>query len=148
MDQFETCRSQNALVAALREALGIQSVLSSRRVGEQLTVLAADHASPAFGEGLAFLPLGETICRHTLEIGQTLVIPDVHAHPLVNRSPALVRLGAGAYLGTPLPSEGAPDRTLCAIHIHRRDWTGAEVALIETAAARCRALPVQAPLSG
>lgn len=81
-------------------------------------------------------PLEYSFCRHTVELGEPLVIPDVRGHRLVGDNPAIAEFGVTAYAGIPLlTSDGHALGTLCVMDFQVRHWTLDEVASLADLAA-------------
>src|SRR4051812_30687833 len=77
-------------------------------------------------------PLSYSICRHTIALGEPLVIEDAREHPLVCDSPAVAELGILAYAGFPLRShDGHVLGALCALGGEPRAWTPDELEALE-----------------
>ena len=76
-------------------------------------------------------PLERSLCRHTVESGEPLLIVDARADPAFAHSPALTELGVVAYLGIPLiTSDGLVLGTLCAIDVAPRRWGEIDIAVL------------------
>lgn len=92
-----------------------------------------------FPEPLATLretPLEFSFCRHTVVLGQPLVIADVRGHPLVGDNPSIDEFGVTAYAGIPLlTADGHALGTLCVMDFKVRDWTPDQVASLTDLAA-------------
>jgi GAF domain-containing protein len=72
-------------------------------------------------------PLSYSICKHVVEAGTGLVIPDGRVHPMVRDSPA-VHESCIAYAGMPVYSnDGHILGTLCVMDNRPREWTAAEL---------------------
>lgn len=71
-------------------------------------------------------PLAESYCRHVVESGAPLVAPDARHHPLLRGNPAVAN-GAIAYAGVPLTVRGETMGTVCAIDVHPRKWSAADL---------------------
>jgi GAF domain-containing protein len=72
-------------------------------------------------------PLSYSICKHVVEAGTGLVVPDGRIHPLVRDSPA-VQENCIAYAGMPVYSnDGHILGTLCVMDNRPREWTTAEL---------------------
>jgi serine phosphatase RsbU (regulator of sigma subunit) len=77
-------------------------------------------------------PLSYSICRHTVDSGEPLVIEDAAEHPLVCDSPAVLELGIGAYAGYPLRSrDGHVLGALCALSGMAREWSAEDLEALE-----------------
>lgn len=81
-------------------------------------------------------PLSYSFCQYVVTSGAPLVVEDAWQHPLVATNPAVVEMGAVAYVGVPLTvAEGYPLGTLCAIDRAPRRWTVAQIGLLRDLAA-------------
>jgi diguanylate cyclase (GGDEF)-like protein len=82
------------------------------------------------------MPLGRTFCRHAVSMRQTLVIPDARMDPLVRDNPSIHEHGVIAYAGVPLLlDDGEAAGALCAIDRRPRQWTEADLAILDDLAA-------------
>jgi GAF domain-containing protein len=73
-------------------------------------------------------PLSHSFCRHVVDAGRPLVIPDARGNPLVCDNPAIVELGVRAYLGVPLSLPGGQVLgSFCVIDHAPRSWAGDDV---------------------
>jgi GAF domain-containing protein len=80
-------------------------------------------------------PLSYSICKHVVEAGTGLVIPDGRIHPMVRDSPA-IHESCIAYAGMPVYSnDGHILGTLCVMDNRPREWTSAELAALRDLAA-------------
>jgi PAS domain S-box-containing protein len=80
--------------------------------------------------------LSQTICRHVVSSGSSLVVPDTETHPLAMHEPAILELGLGAYLGVPLTTAaGEVIGVLCTVDRHAREWSQAQIEIAEGLAA-------------
>lgn len=83
------------------------------------------------------LPISETLCDHVARAGEVLAIADTSAHPVTLARPRLATDEVRAYLGVPI-RDGASGEvlgTLCAIDRRTREWTAAQIAVLEEIAA-------------
>jgi GAF domain-containing protein len=81
-------------------------------------------------------PLSHSICKHVVELGTGLVIPDGRVHPTVRDSPAVHDNYFVAYAGMPVfASDGQILGTLCVIDNRPREWTEADLAALRDLAA-------------
>jgi GAF domain-containing protein len=68
-------------------------------------------------------PLSHSFCKHVVASGESLVVGDARAEPLVRENPAVPELKVIAYAGVPLKSSnGQVLGTLCVIDHRPRDW--------------------------
>ena len=80
-------------------------------------------------------PLSYSICKHVVEAGTGLVIPDGRVHPIVRESPA-VHEGCIAYAGMPVyANDGQILGTLCVMDNRPREWTPTELDALRDLAA-------------
>jgi signal transduction histidine kinase len=81
-------------------------------------------------------PMEMSFCKHTVELGQPLIIPDTRGHPIVGDNPAITGFGVRAYAGIPLltPS-GHAIGTLCVMDFVPREWTEDQVSSLTDLAA-------------
>ncbi|SNR76300.1 PAS domain S-box protein [Actinoplanes regularis] len=85
-------------------------------------------------------PMSHSYCRYVVESGEPLVVADAREHPLLRDNPAIVEYDAIAYLGVPLRSPaGLVLGTLCAVDTTVRQWTDADVAVLQDLAAAAAA---------
>lgn len=81
-------------------------------------------------------PLSHSFCKYAVASGDTFVVRDSRADPLVRRSPGIEALGIGAYAGSPVEtSSGHVLGTVCVIHHRPHDWTDEQMAVLEDLAA-------------
>ena len=81
-------------------------------------------------------PLSHSFCRHVVEGGEPLVVPDARAHPLVGSNLAIPDLGVVAYAGVPLVGDdGGVLGSLAAIDTRPRAWTERDLAILADLAA-------------
>lgn len=81
-------------------------------------------------------PLEFSFCKHTVVLGEPLIIPDVRGHPLVGDNPAIAEFGVTAYAGIPLlTSDGHALGTLCVMDFEVREWTADQVSSLADLAA-------------
>jgi DNA-binding transcriptional MerR regulator len=77
-------------------------------------------------------PLSHSFCKHAVASRRPLVIADARLDPLVCDNAAIPDLGVIAYAGIPLVTgEENVIGTLCAIDTEPREWTEAELGLLE-----------------
>ncbi|KUL30971.1 PAS domain S-box protein [Actinoplanes awajinensis] len=104
-------------------------------VGAESQISVSHHGVPA-SPGARQLPLTHSYCRHVVESGEPLVVPDAREHPLLRGNPAIADFRALAYLGVPVRSpDGLVLGTLCAFHSDVRTWSDADVATMTGLAA-------------
>jgi GAF domain-containing protein len=81
-------------------------------------------------------PLSHSICKHVVEMGTGLVVPDGRAHPVLRGSPALDECGFLAYAGMPVyAGDGHILGTLCVMDDRPREWTRRELDALQDLAA-------------
>ena len=80
-------------------------------------------------------PLSHSFCQHVVERDEPLVISDARQHPLVCDNSAVKDLDVVGYLGVPLIYEGNSLGSFCIIDSRPREWTQAELALVQKLAA-------------
>lgn len=78
-------------------------------------------------------PVQESGCRHVVETGHTLAVPDTLADPVFCVLP-WVRDGWRGYLGTPICYEGEPIGALCVLSHQPRRWFRADTLALEAVA--------------
>ncbi len=77
-------------------------------------------------------PLTHSFCQYVVRDGVPFVVTDARHHPDVATNAAITDLGVVAYAGVPLRApDGQVLGALCAIDVHPRVWTPAEVAALE-----------------
>jgi serine phosphatase RsbU (regulator of sigma subunit) len=83
-------------------------------------------------------PLSLSVCRHVVDDGEPLVVPDARVVPALAGSPALEALGIVAYAGFPvLDPRGRVVGSLCAIDDRPRTWSEDDLATLADLAAAC-----------
>lgn len=81
-------------------------------------------------------PLTHSICKHVVELGTGLAIPDGRVHPLVHDSPAVEECRFVAYAGMPVYSaDGHILGTLCVMDDKPREWSPADLEALRDLAA-------------
>jgi GAF domain-containing protein len=81
-------------------------------------------------------PLTHSICKHVVETGTGLVIPDGRVHPVVRGSPAVDECAFVAYAGMPVfAGDGHVLGTLCVMDDKPRQWTSHELGALQDLAA-------------
>ena len=81
-------------------------------------------------------PLSHSFCRHVVEDDAPFVVTDARRHPRVADNPAVTESGVTAYCGVPLTTaSGATLGSLCVVEMTPREWTPAEVHVLEELAA-------------
>lgn len=76
-------------------------------------------------------PLADSLCNVTAQLGSALVVPEARTDDRVRTLPPVTSGNVAAYLGVPLESAGVLVGALCAFGSQERDWTAAEVAVLE-----------------
>ncbi|MET7746682.1 SpoIIE family protein phosphatase [Streptomyces sp. NPDC005385] len=85
-------------------------------------------------------PLSHSLCRHVVADREPQVFADVRKDARTQDSLAIGDLGVIAYAGMPLvDADGVVLGSLCAIDTRPREWTPAELSLLEDLAAACSA---------
>ena len=116
--------------ALAAEMLDAPSALVSL-VESERQLFASTHADGPPWADLRQTPLSYSFCKHAVESGEPLVIPDARDEPLVAGNPAIEELGVIAYAGAPIITrEELALGTLCVIDRERRDWTPHQVELL------------------
>jgi signal transduction histidine kinase len=145
-DRLGQLRATSLLDAPTEEAFDRLTRLASKLLRAPLsTVTLVDDerqfymSCTGFPEPIATLrqtPLEFSFCRHTVVIGEPLIIPDVRGHPLVGDNPAISEFGVTAYAGIPLlTADGHALGTLCVMDFQVRDWSPDEVSSLTDLAA-------------
>lgn len=145
-ERLARLRATSLLDAPTEEAFDRLTRLASKLLDAPLsTVTLVDDerqfymSCTGFPEPLATTrqtPLEFSFCRHTVVLGEPLVIPDVRGHPLVGDNPAIGQFGVAAYAGIPLLSaDGHAIGTLCVMDFKVRDWTADQVSSLADLAA-------------
>ena len=81
-------------------------------------------------------PLTHSICKHVVEMGTGLVVPDGRVHPVLAGSPAVDECGFVAYTGMPVfAGDGHILGTLCVMDDRPREWTSSELDALQDLAA-------------
>lgn len=69
-------------------------------------------------------PLSHSFCRTVVDSNRALIVEDARTHPLVCNNPAIVDLGAIAYLGFPVTNpDGEAIASFCVIDTQQRQWS-------------------------
>ncbi|WP_308201212.1 GAF domain-containing SpoIIE family protein phosphatase [Paractinoplanes maris] len=77
------------------------------------------------------MPLTHSFSRHVVETGESIVVPDVRADPLLRDNLAIRDLGVIAFAGVPLTdSDGLVLGTLAVMDREPREWTKSEIILL------------------
>ena len=88
-------------------------------------------------------PHSHSFCKHVVETGEPLVVPDAREHPELKSNPAVSELGVIAYAGVPLVStDGQRLGSFCVIDNKARLWTDEDIRLL-----RCMANCVQTEIA-
>jgi diguanylate cyclase (GGDEF)-like protein len=101
-----------------RETLGMDAVLISERIGDDIVIRYAVADHPMFGVGARF-PLRDSLCHETLKNGRTRLIPDLPADPAVREQP-IAQAGFRRFASTPLMAGEQLYGTL--VFAGRRAW--------------------------
>lgn len=89
-------------------------------------------------ESLRSTPVDHSLCQHVVTSGAPLVVANAVDHPMVCDIPAVAELGVGAYAGMPLvDGRGHVLGSLCAIDVVAREWSDAELDILQDLAAAC-----------
>ena len=80
-------------------------------------------------------PLTHSFCQHVVATQEPLIITDAPNHPLVHDNPVIEEAGVLAYAGQPITSDGHTIGTLCVMDHAPREWSAAELGLLEDLAA-------------
>ncbi|HEX7049486.1 MAG TPA: PAS domain S-box protein, partial [Longimicrobiales bacterium] len=81
-------------------------------------------------------PLSHSLCEYVVASARPLAVDDVDGHPLTSNHRALADFGVVAYAGIPLlAAPGVAIGTLCVIDGRPREWTAAELQLLQDLAA-------------
>lgn len=123
-------QSLEELAALARAKIGSSRVLITRITADRQVVLAKSGASlPAAYE--TSMPLSHSICQHAVAMDYPLVVDDAYSHPLLKGTEAASDLEIAAYLGAPIHAEtGEAIGAVCALELHQRRWSSAEIELI------------------
>jgi signal transduction histidine kinase len=81
------------------------------------------------------LPHSHSICRLVVESASPLVVANATDDQRLANHPAVRELGVRAYAGMPLQSEVGPLGAFCAVSSEPRDWSNADLELLEELAA-------------
>jgi GAF domain-containing protein len=122
----------------VRDQLGVPVALVSLVTADQ-QVFPGMCGLPEPWAGLRATPLTHSFCQHVVTTAEPLIISDAREVPLVSDNLAVSELGVAAYAGFPLTDDaGQVLGSLCAIDVVPRDWTAAELRLLEDLARDCR----------
>ena len=76
-------------------------------------------------------PHSHSFCKHVVQTGKPLVVPDAREHPELKSNPAVTELSVIAYAGVPLVSaDGQRLGSLCVIDNEPRQWTGEDIRIL------------------
>jgi len=103
-----------------------------------VTLIDADRQFYKSGQGLPeplaterTMSLDVSFCKHVIQSGEPLVVPDTREDPVVCDNPAIKGFNILAYLGVPLKTpDGEVIGTLCALDNTTRTWSADDVAVI------------------
>jgi signal transduction histidine kinase len=85
-------------------------------------------------------PLTHSFCRYVVADQLPLVVADARTDPRLARSPAVTEMGVVAYAGWPIRDvTGRVVGSLCAIESEPREWTSADLEVLEDLATACSA---------
>lgn len=111
-------------LARIRERLGAQWAGISLVDASAVEIVAA-HGDFAIADQIS---LDESFCTLAVAGGDTLVVPDTHAHPRARHSLLVRAMEVQAYLGVPFFSaSGAAIGCLSLMERRRRAWTQGEI---------------------
>jgi signal transduction histidine kinase len=137
-ERLARLRATGLLDAPAEEAFDRLTRLASRMLKAPLSTVTLVDADRQFymscvgvPEPLATTratPLEFSFCKHTVVLGEPLIVPDTRAHALVGDNPAIEQFGVAAYAGIPLlTSDGYALGTLCVMDFEVRHWTDDDV---------------------
>lgn len=78
--------------------------------------------------GIRDLPLSHSFCKHVVENGEPLVVPDTRLHPIVYDNPAIHDMNVIAYLGIPIRLDKYVLGSFCVIDHVPRQWSSDDIA--------------------
>jgi hypothetical protein len=82
-------------------------------------------------------PLTHSFCLHVVTNDSPIVVADSRESVLFRDNPSIDELGVVAYAGVPIrDGNGAPFAALCAIDSRPREWSGAELEILQMLAAQ------------
>ena len=123
----------NRLAELAARLLGAESAQVSLLSDVQLVAAGAGAALPSVG---LVGPLEDSLCTVTAASGGPLPVPDAENDPRVRDLPPVRSGVVGSYLGVPLVGEdGEPFGVLCVFDPAPREWSEADLALLEQLAA-------------
>ncbi|MGN6608300.1 MAG: SpoIIE family protein phosphatase [Jatrophihabitans sp.] len=121
----------------VRSALGVPTALVSI-VEPARQIFPGAVGLPEPWQARRETPLSHSFCQHVVADAEPLVVTDARTDPRVAGNLAITELSVIAYAGFPLvDSTGAVIGALCAIDSRPRDWTQAQLAVLEDLAAAC-----------
>ncbi|HWJ85630.1 MAG TPA: GAF domain-containing protein, partial [Cellulomonas sp.] len=89
-------------------------------------------------QSLRATPLTHSFCKHVVAQDRPLVVSDARTVSFLRDNPAIPEIDVIAYAGYPLHDlQGQAVGSLCAIHTSPREWTPAELAVLEDLALAC-----------
>lgn len=104
-------------------------------VDDQRQVTVAGNALPEPWAPSRQLPHSHSICRLVVESSSPLVVANATEDQRLANHPAVRELGVRAYAGMPLQSEVGPLGAFCAVSGAPREWSDADLELLEELAA-------------
>jgi serine phosphatase RsbU (regulator of sigma subunit) len=83
-------------------------------------------------------PLSHSFCKYVVIDQAPLVVPDLRKDARLHQHPAIADLGVMAYAGWPITDHtGAVVGSLCALEYEPREWSAADLEMLEDLAAAC-----------
>jgi PAS domain S-box-containing protein len=77
-------------------------------------------------------PVDSSFCHHVVRSTEPLIVDDTRMHPLVHDSPLIRDYGMLAYAGWPWRTpDGQVQGTFCAMDVLARNWTPAEIRILQ-----------------
>ncbi|MBW3656022.1 MAG: GAF domain-containing protein, partial [Gemmatimonadetes bacterium] len=108
----------------------------------QVNLLTGDEQVPraCFGpepwQSAGAVPLEFSYCKHVVATARPLRVADAREHPLTRDSRATTESGIAAYAAVPLTTDdGHTLGTLCVFDFHPREWSDAQMEILDDLAA-------------
>lgn len=80
-------------------------------------------------------PVSESFCQYVIATARPFAVADARLDPRTRDNPSIVEMGVVAWAGCPLhDATGQVLGTLCAVHTEPREWSTADMAVLETLA--------------
>ncbi len=133
-------RKSDQIANRVRESLGCDcSAVTVQAEGKMFSLGIAE------APGVQLLPREhrweDTVCAKVIQRGGVICVSDAHEEQELRDLVHVKDVGFTGYLGYPIrDSQGQPYGVLCAVTLDRRDWSTADMAIVEAAACEAGSL--------